>query len=416
MSSVPLAIRKDSEKVDAVVVGLGPAGATAIRLLGEAGLRVVGLDRAVFPRPKVCGGGLSSRAAAFLPKGWDKIPHTVSTGVHLVYGVQPPVLFDVGVPIAYQFDRRDLDAFLVESARLAGGEIIQGTNVRSLDWKDGIFYLTSDSERSYESRFLIAADGVTSSVLRFLFNSDEENHDEGEQIARNFIRMYPASEMEIVNRLPPRLTDVLIDLSAVPGGYGWSFPKTDGKKNVGVVGFVTPLKRPMETLLSFVKTFQKDGDQSVQASRPATWLIPDYSRSKVHGKFPGLFLVGDAGAMVDPFLGEGIYYAMLSAARAVSDILLHSKSPEKASRSYAQWVFHKVFREFSYAQKLASVIYRFPGVYFRLVQKYPHVLSLYASVMTGKSDYRSFTRVIGKNLFKLPFRKVLIKFRHNRLL
>ena len=415
MSSVPGVCHKDSVKVDAIVVGLGPAGATAIRLLSEAGLRVVGLDRAVFPRPKICGGGVSSRAVAFLPRGWDEIPHTVSTGVHLVFGNYSPVLFDMGYPIAYQFDRCDLDAFLVDRARTAGGEIRQGENIHSLVWQDGTFCLQCDSGHVYESRFLIGADGVTSSVLRLLARSKSDHSDGTMSTKNSSLQMYPAAEVEISTQTTHRLSDVLIDLSSVSGGYGWSFSKTGGKKNVGVVGFVKPLKRPLETLRLFLKTFPEKGSSHVPAFRSSTWLIPDYSRFHAHGKFPGLFLIGDAGAMVDPFLGEGIYYAMLSGTRAVSDLLLHRTSPEKASRSYAQWV-HTIFKEFSYAQKLASVVYRFPGVYFRLAQRYPHVLSLYASVMTGKNDYRSFTRIIGKNLFKLPFRKALMKFRWNRLL
>ncbi|OOH71491.1 NAD(P)/FAD-dependent oxidoreductase [Leptospirillum ferriphilum] len=415
MSFIPRSCHHEIIKVDAIVVGLGPAGATAIRLLSEAGLRVVGLDRAVFPRPKICGGGVSSRAIAFLPKGWDEIPHTVSTGVHLVFGDHSPVLWDMGYPIAYQFDRSDLDWFLLDRARLAGGEIRQGETIRSLAKGEEIFRLQCDSGPIYESRFLIGADGVTSSVLRFLAKSKRDDSDGAIPLKNSSHHMYPAAEVEISTQTSQRLSDVLIDLSSVSGGYGWSFSKSGGKKNVGVVGFVKPLKRPLETLRLFLETFpEREIFQDARGSSSA-WLIPDYSRFDAHGKIPGLFLIGDAGAMVDPFLGEGIYYALLSGARAVSDLILHRTSPEKASRSYAQWA-HSIFREFSYAHKLASVVYRFPGIYFRLAQRYPQVLSLYASVMTGKNDYRSFTRIIGKNLFKLPFRKAVLKFRQNRLL
>ncbi len=73
MSSVVTSKDQVVERVDAIVVGLGPAGSTALRLLSEAGLRVVGLDRAVFPRQKTCGGGLSARAIPLLPDGWDNV-------------------------------------------------------------------------------------------------------------------------------------------------------------------------------------------------------------------------------------------------------------------------------------------------------------------------------------------------------
>lgn len=416
MSSVVTSKDQVVERVDAIVVGLGPAGSTALRLLSEAGLRVVGLDRAVFPRQKTCGGGLSARAIPLLPKGWDSVSHTVSTGVHLVYGSQPPVLLDLGIPIAYQFDRVDLDAFLLERAVDAGAKVIQGSNITSLLWDKGMFRIVCAPGNAFEAPFLIAADGVTSAVARFLGKSDPLFKPGVFLRKKGSLSAYPSSETEIEGKLPDNDSDVLIDLGSVSGGYGWSFPKKEGKKNVGVVGFAKPLGQPLEILRSFVKNFpgQKEPLQSV--TKPATWLIPDFTRFSGHGRYPGLFFVGDAGAMVDPFLGEGIYYAMLSAKKAVAELLVHRRNPEKASRSYAGWVSRDMFREFAQAKRLSSVIYRFPGIYFRLVQRYPHVLSLYASIMTGAHNYRSFSRTIGKNLLRLPFRKFLPKFRHNRLI
>ena len=218
MSFIPRSCHQEIIKVDAIVVGLGPAGATAIRLLSEAGLRVVGLDRAVFPRPKICGGGVSSRAITFLPKGWDEIPHTVSTGVHLIFGDHSPVMFDIGYPIAYQFDRCDFDWFLLDRARLAGGEIRQGETIRSLVWREEKFSLQCDSGPTYESRFLIGADGVTSSVLRFLVKSKRDDSDGARPLKNSSLHMYPAAEVEISTQTTQRLSDVLIDLSSVSGG------------------------------------------------------------------------------------------------------------------------------------------------------------------------------------------------------
>lgn len=400
--------------LEVMVVGLGPAGSTAVRFLSEAGVRVAGFDRSDFPRSKTCGGGVSARSVPFLPTGWDNIPHTITTGVSLVYLDHDPVEVDMGRPIAYQFRREEFDLFLVERAKDAGGHLLMGRTVISLVWNGTLFRLTTDQSEIFESPVLIAADGATSQVYRSLCNSISRQTNQVKK-KHSFPHGYPSSEKVVKCERPVRHSDVLIDLSTVPGGYGWSFPKCGEVNNVGVVSFAKPLGNPLESLKVFSGKVGGKRDPSEEESKPRTWMIPDFQESRMHGIIPGLFFIGDAGGMVDPFLGEGIYYAMLSAKKAISEILRYRKQPERASQSYAEWAVKDIFRDFSQARRLASIIYRFPGIYFRLVQKYPHILSLYSMILCGSHDYRSFSRTIGKTLLNLPFRRFFPRLRSNRL-
>ncbi|MHB1285000.1 MAG: NAD(P)/FAD-dependent oxidoreductase [Leptospirales bacterium] len=396
------------------MIGLGPAGSTAVRLLSEAGFQVAGFDRSSFPRNKTCGGGVSARCVPFLPKGWEKLPHEVTTGVSLKYMDHDPVEVSMDRPIAYQFHREEFDFFLLERAGDAGAQLLTDRSMTNLIWNGRSFQLTTDRSEVFESPVLIGADGATSQVYRFL--GDTANRQETSVRKKKPVHHgYPSSEKLLGLGSPSRRSDVLIDLGSVPGGYGWSFPKSGSVNNVGVVGFSKPLNNPVETLKTFSGKLLENPPCSADVQKARTWVIPDFQESMVHGLLPGLFFIGDAGGMVDPFLGEGIYYAMLSARKAVSEILLHRGHPSKSSQSYADWAVRDIFRDFSQARRLASIIYRFPGIYFRLVQRYPHILSMYAMILCGSHDYRSFSRTVGRNLFNLPFRKLFPRFQSNRL-
>ncbi|EQD34603.1 Geranylgeranyl reductase, partial [mine drainage metagenome] len=206
---------------------------------------------------------------------------------------------------------------------------------------------------------------------------------------------------------------VLIDIGSVPGGYAWSFPKDGPRKALGVAGFLTPMSSPVRTLKDFLNSFRGEKEEPSDGD-VSTWIIPSWQAVKEHGQIPGLFLVGDAGGLVDPFLGEGIYYSILSATKSCEAILEYVSSPEKASEFYSEWVKKEMFRDFAQASRLAAVIYRFPAIYYRLVTSYPQLLTLFSQIMTGVHDYRSFSRTAGVKLLRLPFKKFIPSLRAGR--
>ncbi|MHB1757073.1 MAG: geranylgeranyl reductase family protein [Leptospirillum sp.] len=399
---------------DAVVIGLGPAGSTAARLLGEKGYSVLGIDRSHFPRWKPCGGGLSARAISLLPSGWERVPHVVTTGVQVTMGDKDSQSVETGTPIAYQFHRDQFDHFLVDMAKGESVVLETGVSLEDLVYEEGIGFTLLINGQNVKTKRLIAADGVTSQVKRILFGSPREFQKipGGRSKKAGVNSGWPSSELLGKAAEPVDDRFVMIDIGSVPGGYAWSFPKDGARKALGVAGFITPLGSPVRTLKEFLKSFRgekedpSDGDVS-------TWIIPAWQSAREHGEISGLFLVGDAGGLVDPFLGEGIYYAILSATKACESIFLHDHS-ERASTEYSQWVKQELFRDFAQASRLSAVIYRFPAIYYRLVSRYPQLLTLFSQIMTGLHDYRSFSRAAGVKLLRLPFKKFIPTLRSGR--
>src|ERR1044071_1735209 len=100
MSSLP-----EPTVCDVLVVGMGPAGATAAYELSRAGLSVIGLDKAAHPRYKVCGGGLSARIDGILDAGYKSVVEQTITGVEFTYQGTRSLVVETSSPIAYMVMR-----------------------------------------------------------------------------------------------------------------------------------------------------------------------------------------------------------------------------------------------------------------------------------------------------------------------
>ena len=378
--------------VDAAVVGLGPAGSTALRLLASAGISCIGIDRSHFPRNKPCGGGVSARTLPLLPPGLlDEVPHQITSGISLTYRGGPSQNQDFGQPIAYQVRRDQFDACLLDAARRAGGQVMTGVETVSAR-REGREFVILTGHRVIRARCIFAADGATSRILRDL-DPESSRH------VRENPSLRPFTSAEAFGDLRNPIDDrhVGIDLGLVSGGYAWSFPKKDSSWGLGVAGFLGPLANPRGEFARYLESRQA----TVGKAEVLTWPLPNY-RSVRHGRISGLFLVGDAGGILDPFLGEGIYYAILSATRG-AEALIHELSrkdiaPETAaglaSQAYARFVKETLWPDFAQGARLAQVLYRFPGFFFRVTRRHPGLLALYASILTGKHDYRSFSRAM----------------------
>ena len=156
---------------DAIVVGAGPAGATAARRLAAAGIRTLLLDRATFPRDKACGGAITTRVLARFPYLRDalkRIPtHWISKLVLQGPAGQSAELRSSS-PAVLTIRRVEFDALLVSLAREAGAELVEATEIHDArEETDRVRLLTRDG-RAFDARMVVAADGVHGVVSRRL--------------------------------------------------------------------------------------------------------------------------------------------------------------------------------------------------------------------------------------------------------
>src|SRR5919201_3316269 len=114
---------------DVAVIGAGPGGSTAAYRLASAGARVLLVDKAVFPRDKPCGGGVTLRAARLLPFSIEPVVEDVVDRIdcRLNYGTR--FVRRASAPLAYMTQRIRLDHFLLEQAADAAAVVRQGVTV-----------------------------------------------------------------------------------------------------------------------------------------------------------------------------------------------------------------------------------------------------------------------------------------------
>ena len=213
--------------VEAIVVGAGPAGSTAARELAARGVDVLLLDRARFPRDKPCGGGVTVRCDALLPFSLDPVVEDVIQGaiIQMRHGRQVALRHDK--PLTYITQRSRLDHFLVERAQEAGAEFRDGQRVRQvLSLGDGSYELTVGNGAAPEvhrARVVIGADGANGIVGSSL------GYEHAEESGIGLEGNLPCPDG------PPEWLrgNVVLQLGAMTGGYGWLFPKED-HVNVGV--------------------------------------------------------------------------------------------------------------------------------------------------------------------------------------
>ncbi|MEK7268103.1 MAG: FAD-dependent monooxygenase, partial [Nitrospirota bacterium] len=113
----------EPKSYDVLVVGMGPAGATAAYELSRAGMSVLALEKQMHPRYKVCGGGLSVRIDQILESDFKAVVEHTVYGIQFTYGGEEPFLIESPRPIAYMVMRDRFDHLLVEKARRAGAEV-----------------------------------------------------------------------------------------------------------------------------------------------------------------------------------------------------------------------------------------------------------------------------------------------------
>lgn len=328
-----------AQDADVIVVGAGPAGSAAAYYLACTGLDVLVLEKASFPRDKVCGDGITPRAVAELIRmGVDMSTWKKNFGLRTFgsgHTVQVPWPELATMPnYGYARSRILLDHELINHAVAAGARLLENTAVTSGITHHatgrilGVMATTTQADGSkkqeeYRARYVIDAGGVSARLATSMGREKKMNRPMGVAYRTYFEGDFAdldvmESYLELWEGKPRE--------SALMPGYGWIFAVEDSKVNVGL-GSLSSTARP--TGLDYRAMFG-----TWMANTPEEWGFNDENqRGRLRGaalpmafnRGPhyanGLFLVGDAGGMVSPFNGEGIAYALQSgrlAARAIA--------------------------------------------------------------------------------------------------
>ena len=153
---------------DAIVVGAGPAGASAAFVLGQAGLRTLIIEQFKLPRDKPCGGGLTFKVGQALPFDLAPIVERTIDTIELSWRLARPVTLHSQQPLVYMVSRSRFDAFLTERAIGTGNvTLVDDCAVDSVSL-DADRYRVATAQGTYRGRYLVGADGAKGMVSRAL--------------------------------------------------------------------------------------------------------------------------------------------------------------------------------------------------------------------------------------------------------
>ncbi|MHA6325533.1 geranylgeranyl reductase family protein [Roseivivax sp. CAU 1753] len=371
-----------TRRFDLIVVGAGPAGSAAAARAASAGLKVALVDKATFPRPKLCGGGFTGRAMAAYGRafgtGAPDAPYLTATAVTFgAFGREIGHFEDV--PPIHLAMRKSLDAALFNAAETAGAHSFTGTAPSTLDIATpGL----SVGDLRLTAPVLIGADGVSSMVARSLFGRPFDPGNIGF-----------ALEVERLETGPDRV--MRIDFGAADWGYGWVFPKTCGT-TIGIGG--VHLRNPdmKHRLAAYLKTLGLPDDARVKGQ-----FLPFGAPRRVPGQGQVL-LVGDAAGLVDPITGEGIAYALESGRIAAEATLaaLAAGAPETVLARYIRQLrpIHSAMR---HARAIRPLLFQ-PRLRDGFIKSFMRSRTLkhdYLRMLAGETEYAEISR---KLVARLP--------------
>jgi geranylgeranyl reductase family protein len=372
---------------DVIIVGAGPAGSVLAFLLAKSGLRVLILEKSSLPRYKSCGGGLTIKTIQSLPFGVEPVVEMKAEGGKVFYKGEKLFTTRTEQPIAFLVMRDRFDYFLVQKAIEAGADLLEDVAVTGIE-QDAQGVQVQTSKGKFQARFVVGADGVFSITARLVG-----------LLARRKTGTALEAEVETPSAaLESQGYYATFDFGATRRGYGWIFPKQD-HLSVGVFrawpGKANNIKANLESFLASQPVLRTH-----RLLRLKGHLIP------LGGDFAPLhlgrvLLVGDAANLADPWLGEGIYYAVRSA-RIAADVICEALSRGQTDlAAYTRLVHQEIVEQLFCARRFAGFVYQIPGLASRLLGASPQLQALVFGVMRGDYTFQQLNEQVLRQAGKI---------------
>lgn len=381
--------------VETLIAGGGPAGSTCGIALQKAGKDVLIVDKAEFPRLKLCAGVLTGKSQEVLKtllgnEVYESVLDNtlMASEKHLRLWDRKKCMADVDFGDKEMLpkslcnsdcsiklvNRPSFDAFLINYYKNTGGKTILGDGIKSVDFTNHRATLTSGKIICY--KYLVAADGATSHIEHLLKQFDKSFEGKSENALAYEIN---------VDRKDLDIDGVNVCFGFVPHTYAWLFAKGE-KVCIGTCklqGRKFDGKAAMEDIC---KTY---GLKNIDHYPLQGAMIPFDNRMKNPLWHDEVFFVGDAAGLDEAVTGEGIYYALKSGFDTATSIkkgtpllylelIAHTHQILKKGARYQKLLEHKLSMRF----------------FKRVVKHHPHFLSYFYLTQIDHTSLRHFPKIM----------------------
>ncbi len=363
------------EIFDAAIIGGGPAGSTCAAVCAAAGLRTLLLEREKFPREKVCGDCLNPSCKPVLRRlgiveSIGQLPHGILDAVEFIAVGGHKVIVDLtsGGEREIAIKRSLFDHQLMTRARELGAFIHQESTITALtgptvpyanqvsDRRSNEYWkLETEKGESFSARLLVAADGRNSTVARLC----------------NLLPRPERERVALQTHIPlPKDFGNRVVLQFLRHGYSGQAPVNPNELNLCLVS--KPSQMP---------ALRRWAEEQFGLSQDQPWrTITPLTRAALSPAHENLLLIGDAARVVEPFTGEGIYYALRSGELAADAIvkIIRGEDRQLALRVFARG-HAQMYRGRLWINRLARAAVLSPKIssaFLRVAHFQPSILRL----------------------------------------
>lgn len=378
---------------DVVIVGGGPAGATAAFLLKHQGVDVVLVDKSTFPRKKLCGGLLTHKTLQLLHRVYGVTLRDLQNKNLLEYASNRFEIRTKDSLLAsgysrYPFifvDRSVYDWYLLDRAKEIGVRVIEGDRVSRIVPEK--LQIHTSSGEILQAQAIIGADGANS-MARKTLPDDRFDHKRWKRNTALAFEVFLSRE-----DVEAAVTCPILYFGLIRWGYAWVFPNKD-RVVAGVVGLLDRNNRIKESLAELLSCI---GYKRETQPKPRGHPVP-YGNFLSEPVFGPVLLVGDAAGFADPITGEGIYYAQRSAELAFLCIQDADCEGSKLEDLYPQRLQDHFLPELSFAKKIRWFLFGLAALmdYKPLIPLIHFLGSQAVEVIQGVRSYQWFQKKRGK--------------------
>jgi menaquinone-9 beta-reductase len=357
---------------EVIVVGAGPTGSAAATILAQSGRDVLLLDRQAFPRDKSCGDGVPASAIEILYKlgmrekilaagfySVNKLSLYSPKGHHL----STDLVAGPNGAHSYIIPRLHFDDLIQQHAVECGAEFQQAQVTEPILENGQVVGVRARVEgaiRELRSRLVIAADGVTSVIVRALRGKQHQDHHRAVAL-----RAYIEDLQEM-----PHEVEFFLYREILPG-YAWIFPIGEGRANIGLGMRLDQFRRRKQSLEEMLKAFldmpilKKRLKQGGKLRDLLTWQLNFGSQEKLQYAFNGAILTGDAAGLINPLTGGGIHNGLLSArlaAETAHEALAKGDLSRAALRVYEERCRDEMWQSMRRSYLIQRTLLHFPFI------------------------------------------------------
>ena len=368
---------------DVIISGAGPSGSLLGYLLSKKNISTLILEKEVFPRYKVCAGGIQWKALQFLPYDINRIIEKKIYGIYFARRLKDIFYKKYSEPLIYTFERTKLDDFMAKKAIESGCSVNFSEKIKNFEISRNEVKVFTEKD-IYFSKIIVGADGAGSIIYKKLNKDTNLQKIIGyeTEIPLNSESSYPLCDESAV-----------LDFGGIKKGYIWIFPK----KRTLSIGGGGPVKDALNIkkyLKWFLQNYQGELNKNFNAygrdclfnQKLNAHFIPVRSNKSFLCDYRVLS-IGDAAGLGDAFTGEGIHNALLSSIIA-SDSISNAFSDFNFNFSdYREKINNDIYVNIKNSMLISKIFFSSPYFYYKLIKSNDNLFNSCAKILRGEKKY-----------------------------